>query len=62
MGGGGPLSPDFPGAYKFFNTLKPHSVAAFAAFGFFFLATTIYDTSGTPVKRSLTAHTPKELQ
>ena len=70
MGGGGPLSPDFPAMYKFFNsTLNPHKTAGLTAALFFFFAMTTYDrtpvgrlTGALDAKVSHAAITPKDLQ
>ena len=66
MGGGGPLTPEFPVLYKFFNvSIKGPQVVAFTAFCFFFFATTVKDRSAPekmPEIGANSAITPKDLQ
>ena len=64
MGGGGPLSPDLPALYKFFNsTLTPHRTAGLTAVLFLYFSLTTVDKTPPPKHgRSFVAHTPKDLQ
>ena len=63
MGGApGPLDPQFPRLYRFFNvSLKPHGVAAFTGIAFLFFSQFVYDTSGNSRPVNPHTHVPKDL-